>query len=253
MENKIKIFENEEFGSVKTLKEKNGRVVFCGSDIAKALGYRNVSDALIRHCKGIVKHDTLTNGDIQALSFISEGDVYRLVAHSKLPRAAEFESWVFDKILPQINHTGGYVANEDMFIENYLPFLEESYKGLFRLQMMAINQLNERIRHDQPLVDFANQVAGTENVIDMNAMAKLAVEENIPIGRNRLFRWLRENGILMSDNLPYQKFIDSGYFAVKESVFETDSMSKTYQQTFVTGRGQRFIIGRLKNEFGEVK
>ena len=252
MKNKIKIFENEEFGSVRTLKEKNGRVVFCGSEIAKALGYRNVSDALIRHCKGIVKHDTLTNGGIQSLSFISEGDVYRLVAHSKLPRAAEFESWVFDKILPQINHTGGYVANEDMFIENYLPFLEEPYKGLFRLQMMAINQLNERIRHDQPLVEFANQVAGTENVIDMNAMAKLAVEENIPIGRNRLFRWLRENGILMSDNLPYQKFIDRGYFAVKESVFETGTITKTYQQTFVTGRGQRYIIGRLKNEFGEV-
>ena len=75
MKNKIKIFENEEFGSVRTLKEKNGRVVFCGSDIAKALGYRNVSDALIRHCKGIVKHDTLTNGGIQSLSFISEGDV----------------------------------------------------------------------------------------------------------------------------------------------------------------------------------
>lgn len=253
MKNKIKIFENEEFGSVRTLKEKNGRVVFCGSDIAKALGYRNVSDALIRHCKGIVKHDTLTNGGIQSLSFISEGDVYRLVAHSKLPRAAEFESWVFDKILPQINHTGDYVANEDMFIENYLPFLEEPYKGLFRLQMMAINQLNERIRHDQPLVEFANQVAGTENVIDMNAMAKLVVEENIPIGRNRLFRWLRENGILMSDNLPYQKFIDRGYFAVKESVFETGTITKTYQQTFVTGRGQRYIIGRLKNEFGEVK
>lgn len=68
-----------------------------------------------------------------------------------------------------------------MFIENYLPFLEEPYQGLFRLQMMAINQLNERIRHDQPLVEFANQVSNTENLIDMNAMAKLAIEENIPI------------------------------------------------------------------------
>ncbi len=241
MENKIKIFENEEFGSVRTLKEKNGRVVFCGSDIAKALGYRNVSDALIRHCKGIVKHDTLTNGGIQSLSFISEGDVYRLVAHSKLPRAAEFESWVFDKILPQINHTGGYVANEDMFIENYLPFLEEPYKGLFRLQMMAINQLNERIKHDQPLVEFANQVSNTENLIDMNAMAKLAAEENIPIGRNRLFKWLRKNGILISDNLPYQKYVDRGYFSVKETVFETSNMMKTCQQTLVTGKGQQYV------------
>ncbi len=253
MENKIKIFENKEFGSVRTLKEKNGRVVFCGSDIAKALGYRNVSDALIRHCKGIVKHDTLTNGGIQALSFISEGDVYRLVAHSRLPGAAKFESWIFDEVLPTIRRTGGYVANEDMFIENYLPFLEEPYQNLFRLQMVFIDKLNERIRHDQPLVEFANQVSNTENLIDMNAMAKLAVEENIPIGRNRLFSWLRKNGILMSDNLPYQKFIDRGYFAVKETVFEVDSMTRTYQQTLVTGKGQRFIISRLKKEYAEVE
>ncbi len=139
-----------------------------------------------------------------------------------------------------------------MFIENYLPFLDEPYQNLFRLQMMAINQLNERIRHDQPLVEFANQVSDTTNLIDMNAMAKLAVEENIPIGRNRLFKWLRKNGILMSDNLPYQKYIDRGYFAVKETVFETSTMMKTHQQTFVTGKGQSYIIGRLKKDFGEV-
>ena len=251
MENEIKIFENEEFGSMRTLKEENGRVVFCGSDVAKALGYRNVSDVLIRHCKGIVKHDTLTNGGVQALSFISEGDVYRLVAHSRLPSAEKFESWIFDEVLPTIRRTGGYVANEDIFIENYLPFLDEPYRNLFRLQMMAINQLNERIRHDQPLVEFANQVSNTENLIDMNAMAKLAVEEKIPIGRNRLFRWLRENGILMSDNLPYQKYIDRGYFAVKETVFEVDSMTRTYQQTLVTGKGQHFIVGLLKKYYNE--
>ncbi len=251
MENKIKIFENDEFGQIRTLKEESGKVVFCGSDVAKALGYRNVSDALVRHCKGIVKHDTLTNGGVQAISYITEGDVYRLVAHSRLPGAAKFESWIFDEVLPTIRRTGGYVANEDMFIENYLPFLDEPYQNLFRLQMMAINQLNERIRHDQPLVEFANQVSDTTNLIDMNAMAKLAVEENIPIGRNRLFKWLRKNGILMSDNLPYQKYIESGYFEVKESVFETSSMMKTYQQTFVTGKGQRFVIGLLKKHYGK--
>lgn len=108
---------------------------------------------------------------------------------------------------------------------------------------------NERIRHDQPLVEFANQVSNTENLIDMNAMAKLAVEENIPIGRNRLFKWLRKKEILMSDNLPYKKYIDRGYFAVKETVFETGSMTKTYQQTYVTGKGQAFIIGRLRKEW----
>ncbi len=255
MENKIKIFENEEFGRVRTVI-MDGEPWFVGKDVAVILGYSKPRNAIAMHVDCEDKKVAPIQGDLggtQQMIIINESGLYSMILSSKMPKARDFKRWVTSEILPTIRRTGGYVANEDMFIENYLPFLEEPYKGLFRLQMMAINQLNERIKHDQPLVDFANQVAGTENVIDMNAMAKLAVEENIPIGRNRLFRWLRENGILMSDNLPYQKFIDRGYFAVKETVFEADSMTKTHQQTFVTGRGQRFIIGRLKNEFGEVK
>lgn len=250
MENEMQIFECEEFGKVRTFREENGRVVFCGSDVAKALGYRIPKDAVSAHCKGAVKHRLLTNGGYQEVKFVTEGDVYRLVVHSRLPSAEKFERWIFDEVLPTIRRTGGYVANEDMFIENYLPFLDESYQNLFRLQMVAINKLNDRIRHDEPLVEFANQVANTENLIDMNAMAKLAKNKNIPIGRNRLFRWLRKNKILMSGNLPYQRYIDRGYFVVKESVFDTGSMTKTYQQTFVTGKGQQYIISRLKKEFG---
>lgn len=255
MENKIKIFENEEFGKIRTVI-MDGEPWFVGKDVAVILGYSKPRNAIAMHVDCDDKKVAPIQGDLggtQQMTIINESGIYSLIMSSKLSKAKEFKRWITTEVLPTIRRTGGYVADEDMFIENYLPFLEEPYKGLFRLQMMAINQLNERIRHDQPLVDFANQVAGTENVIDMNAMAKLAVEENIPIGRNRLFRWLRENGILMSDNLPYQKFIDRGYFAVKESVFEAGSMTKTYQQTFVTGRGQRYIIGRLKNEFGEVK
>lgn len=252
MENEIKIFENEEFGKVRTLQEDDSRILFCGKDVATALGYRDTVNALKAHCKEdgvVIHHLTDSLGRKQSAKFISEGNLYRLITHSRLPSAEKFESWIFDEVLPTIRRTGGYVANEDMFIENYLPFLEEPYQGLFRLQMMAINQLNERIRHDQPLVEFANQVSNTDNLIDMNAMAKLAVEENIPIGRNRLFKWLRKNGIIMSDNLPYQKYIERGYFSVKESVFETGTMTKTYQQTFVTGKGQQYIISRLKKEF----
>lgn len=255
MENKIKIFENEEFGKIRTVII-NSEPWFVGKDVAVILGYSKPRNAIAMHVDCEDKKVAPIQGDLggtQQMIIINESGLYSLILSSKMPKARDFKRWVTSEILPTIRRTGGYVADEDMFIENYLPFLEEPYKGLFRLQMMAINQLNERIRHNQPLVDFANQVAGTENVIDMNAMAKLAVEENIPIGRNRLFRWLRENGILMLDNLPYQKYIDRGYFAVKESVFEAGSITKTYQQTFVTGRGQQYIIGRLKNEFGEVK
>ena len=250
MEQKIKIFENEEFGSVRTIEE-NGKILFCGSDVAKALGYRRPKDAIIAHCKGAVKRRLLTNGGAQEMKMISEGDVYRLISHSRLPSAEKFESWIFDDVLPTIRRTGGYVANEDMFVDNYLPFLDDAYRNLFRLQMIAINQLNERIRHDKPLVEFANQVSNTNNLIDMNVMAKLAKAENIPVGRNRLFDRLKRMGVLMSNNLPYQQYIDRGYFAVKESVFEVDGMKKTYQQTLVTGKGQHYVINLLKKYYGK--
>ena len=252
MENEIKIFENEEFGKVRTVI-KDGEPWLVGKDVAEILEYSNTRDAISRHIDSEDKTTVVISDSGSSYksktTIINESGFYSLVLSSKMPKAKEFRRWVTSNVLPTIRRTGGYVANEDMFIENYLPFLEEPYQGLFRLQMMAINQLNERIRHDQPLLEFANQVSNSENLIDMNAMAKLAIEENIPIGRNRLFRWLRENEILMSDNLPYQKYIDRGYFAVKESVFETGSMTKTYQQTFVTGKGQQFIIGLLKKEF----
>ena len=104
-------------------------------------------------------------------------------------------NYLTNHVSPTIRRTGGYVGNEEMFIENYLPFLDEPYQNLFRLQMMAINQLNERIRHDHPLVEFANQVSNTNNLIDMNVMAKLARAENIPVGRNKLYGWLKRKGV----------------------------------------------------------
>ena len=250
MDNMVKTFVNEEFGSVRTIEE-NGKILFCGSDVAKALGYRRPKDAINAHCKGAVKRRLLTNGGAQEMKMISEGDVYRLISHSRLPSAEKFESWIFDDVLPTIRRTGGYVTNEEMFIENYLPFLDEPYKNLFRLQMTFISKLNERIRNDKPLVDFALHVADSDDLIDMNAMAKLAADEHFKIGRTRLFRWLKYMGVLMANNLPYQQFIDRGYFAVKESVFEVDGMKKTYQQTLVTGKGQRFVINLLKKYYGK--
>ena len=253
MENKIKIFENEEFGKVRTVV-KNGEPWWILKDICRVLEMKANSAGEVAKRLDKDEYDSIgltdSLGRKQKTYAVNESGLYSILVRSDKPKAKPFRKWITSEVIPTIRRTGGYVANEDMFIENYLPFLDEPYQNLFRLQMMAIGKLNERIRHDEPLVEFANQVSNTDNLIDMNAMAKLAVEENIPIGRNRLFRWLRENEILMSGNLPYQKYIDRGYFAVKESVFETPTMTKTYQQTFVTGKGQAYIIGRLKKEFG---
>lgn len=199
---KIKIFENKEFGSVRTVIT-DGEPWFVGKDVAVILGYSKPRNAIAAHVDCEDKKGALIQGDLggtQKMTVINESGLYSLILSSKMPKARDFKRWVTSEILPIIRRTGGYVADEDMFIENYLPFLDEPYRNLFRLQMMAINQLNERIRHDQPLVEFANQVSNTENLIDMNAMAKLAVQKNIPIGRNRLFRWLRENGHKTADS-----------------------------------------------------
>ena len=254
MEQMIKIFENEEFGKVRTVI-KDGEPWLVGKDVAVILGYAKPENAIAAHVDSEDKTTTLIQGTgsnyKSKTTIINESGFYSLVLSSKMPRAKEFKRWVTATILPTLRRTGGYVSNEEVFMENYLPFLDEPYRNLFRLQMMAINQLNERIRHDQPLVEFANQVAGTENLIDMNAMAKLARAENIPVGRNKLYGWLKSKGVLMANNLPYQQFIDRGYFAVKESVFEIPTMTKTYQQTFVTGKGQGFVINLLKKYYGK--
>ena len=106
----MQIFQNEEFGQVRVIQEE-GKYLFCGADVAKALGYARPSKAIIDHCKGVLKRDTLTNGGIQALSYISEGDVYRLIVHSKLPSAERFEQWVYDDVLPSIRKHGAYMTD----------------------------------------------------------------------------------------------------------------------------------------------
>lgn len=105
--NELQIFNSEEFGDIRTI-EINGKPYFVGTDVAKALGYNNPRDAVSRHCKGVVKHDTPTSSGVQLMSYINEGDLYRLIMKSKLPSAEKFEAWVMDEVLPTIRKTGSY-------------------------------------------------------------------------------------------------------------------------------------------------
>lgn len=117
---KTEVFTNPEFGSVRTA-EINGKIHFCGSDVAKALGYSNPRDAILKHCRYVAKCDTphpQSKGKTIEMSFIPEGDVYRLIVSSKLPTAQKFESWVFDEVLPSIRHTGSYSAVPNKDLEN---------------------------------------------------------------------------------------------------------------------------------------
>jgi len=252
--NEVVIFNNPEFGSVRTLCI-NGEPWLVGKDVAKILGYNEPHKAIARHVDKDdgMKHPAIDSiGRTQQVTVINESGFYSLVLSSKLPIARKFKRWVTSEVLPMIRKTGGYVANEDMFVETYLPFADEQIKQLFRIQCRVINQLNERIRQDASKVKFADHVSDSTNLIDVNKMAKLCADHGIRIGRNRLFSWLRSRRILMSGNIPYQEYIENGYFRVKETVVECDGQRRTYQQTFVTGKGQQYILSRLMREYGGV-
>lgn len=107
--NDLQIFNNPHFGEVRTITE-DGKTLFCGNDVATALGYKRPKDAIAAHCKGAVIRRLLTNGGEQDMKFIPEGDIYRLAARSELPGADDFERWIFDEVLPRIRKEGGYIA-----------------------------------------------------------------------------------------------------------------------------------------------
>ncbi|WP_295090141.1 phage antirepressor [Ruminococcus sp.] len=251
--NEIMIFNNPEFGSVRTVCI-DGEPWLVGKDVADILEYRNGSRDINRHVDADDRRKIMIYDGNQRreIIVINESGLYSLVLSSKMLTAKKFKRWVTSEVLPTIRKTGGYVANEDVFVETYLPFADEPIKQLFRIQCRVINQLNERIRKDEPKVKFADHVSDSTNLIDVNKMAKLCADHGIRIGRNRLFAWMRTRGILMGGNIPYQEYIDNGYFRVKESVYESNGQTKTYQQTFVTGKGQQYILSRLMREYGGV-
>lgn len=243
----LEIFKNEEFGEVRTVMIDD-KPYFVANDIASALGYKRPADAVSAHCKGSVKYRYLTNGGQQEVKIIPEGDVYRLIIKSKLPNAQKFESWVMDEVLPTIRKHGAYMTEQTIEKALTSPDFLIQLATQLKQEQEARKLAEQTIEKQKHLVEFANKVSGSYNVIDMGRMAKLLKDEHINIGRNRLFQWLRQKEILMTNNIPYQRYIDAGYFQVKESTYETPFGTKTQQTTYVTGKGQLYITEKLRTE-----
>lgn len=251
MNNEMRIFQNPEFGTVRTVMI-DGEPWFVGKDIAIALGYRNPQKALRDHvdAEDTTVNDSFTVHGTKAV-LINESGLYSLILSSRLPNAKRFKHWITSEVLPSLRKTGGYVMDDEYFIKRYAPNADEQSAAFLRLTLGTIMQLNRQIEENQPKVEFANQVAESVSLIDMNRMAKLAADHGIRIGSVRLFRWLRKKGILMSNNLPYQEYIERGYFVVKEGTYERDHEIHAYSKTLVTGKGQLYLISRLREEYAE--
>lgn len=252
MENNIQVFNNKEFGEVRVIEE-NGKPLFCGNDVAKALGYSNAPDAMRRHCRAIVKRDTPISGKMQEINYIPEGDVYRLITHSKLPAAERFESWVFDTVLPSIRKTGGYIQGEESMSDDDLiaRALVMAQKKI-ELREQQLKEKDAQLELQKPKVDFADHVTDSDNAIDMGTFAKYAQKQGITMGRNTLFKWLRDQGVLMDNNVPYQRYLNAGWFKVIENIYNTGSGQYTNPKTLVTGKGQVALINYIRKHYKEI-
>ncbi len=158
--NNLKIFENKEFGQVRTLTI-NDKPYFVASDIAKALGYKDTINAIKQHCRWVAKHHIPhpQNADkTLEVNVIPEGDMYRLITNSELPTAEKFETWVFDEVLPSIRQTGGYVNNDDLFVNTYLQFADDLTKELFKNTLQTVRLQNQKILEQQKDIEHKEDV-----------------------------------------------------------------------------------------------
>lgn len=212
----MEIFKNPEFGSIRTF-EQDGKVLFCGKDVAEALGYRRTADAITAHCKGVCVLPTPSNGGIQRMKFISEGDVYRLIAHSRLPSAERFERWVFDEVLPSIRKHGAYITKEKLWE------VATSPEALLKLCTELLNerQKNAELTAANALLEhkaaYFDAFVGTGYNTNLRVTAK---ELDVP--ERKFIRFLLTKGFVYRSPsgsiLPYSTSCKAGLFCVKEYI-----------------------------------
>ncbi len=230
----LKIFEHPKFGNIRTVTE-DGKTLFCGKDVAAALGYSDPKKAIARHCKGGTKRPLPTNGGEQEAVFIPEGDIYRLAAKSELPGAEEFESWIFDEVLPSIRRTGGYIAGADNMTPEELmaKALTVAQKTLAdrEARLAAVTVENQIMK---PKADYFDELVDRNLLTNFRETAKqLEVKERdfIQFLLNKKYIYRDKRGKLM----PYADK-NNGLFEVKECFNEKTQWSGT--QTLVTPKGR---------------
>lgn len=222
--NQIEIFNSPEFGSIRTL-EQNGKVLFCGTDVATALGYTNPRKAVRDHTRGGTKcsigvqtgkkADGSPAVQMVEMLFIPEGDLYRLIAHSKLPSAERFEQWVFDEVLPAIRKHGAYLTKEKLWE------IATSPEALIKLcsELLAEREENASLREENALLE--SKAAFYDLFIDLNHSTNLrTTAKELLVPEHRFVRFLLEKRFVYrtaaGNVLPYAKPANEGLFCVKD-------------------------------------
>lgn len=241
--NELMIFNNPEFGEIRTIEE-NGKVLFCAKDVAEALGYKDTTNAIKQHCKGVVKrhlpHPQSSSKKLE-MNFLPEGDIYRLAAKSELPGAERFESWIFDEVLPSIRRHGAYltpetleaaILNPDTMIKLCTALKDEQDK---RKALEAANSaLTVENQIMAPKADYFDELVDRNLLTNFRETAK-----QLGVGPKAFISFLLERKYIYRDKrgklLPYEEK-NNGLFEVKECFNEKTQWSGT--QTFVTPKGR---------------
>ena len=157
MENKLQVFKNEEFGEIRVV-EIDGEPYFVGKDVASVLGYSNPQKAIRDHIDEEDKtlNELFTVNGTKGI-LINESGLYSLILSSKLPTAKKFKRWVTSEVLPTIRKTGGYVNDEDLFINTYFPFADDNTKSIFKSTLETVRKQNEIIASQKKTIENQNQ------------------------------------------------------------------------------------------------
>lgn len=267
--NKLKIFENEEFGQLSVIV-KNNKEYIEAIEVATILGYSNPRDAINRHCDkdgvvfsdvGVVtgfRKDNSKAFQVVTKKFIDEGNLYRLIIKSKLPSAKRFEKWIMDEVLPSIRSYGTYMSEEviNKTLDNPDFIIEMATKLKYEREQRILLQekaehLEASITIDKPYTNFGKSIATSSDAITIGQFAKVLNNNNINIGRNRLFSILRENGYLIKcgkdKNMPKQVYVKQGLFQVSEQIVRTVEGELLTATTLMTGKGQMYFLDLLSN------
>lgn len=246
--NNLEIFENPEFGSVRTIVISN-EPWFVGKDVANILEYQNGSRDINRHVDSEDRQKAMVfdgNQDKETI-LINESGLYSLILSSKLPKAKQFKHWVTGEVLPTIRKHGGYLTQEKMEEALLNPDVLIKLATQLKSEREARKQAESLNEQNKPKVLFADSVSVADDAILIGALAKLIKQNGVDIGQNRLFQKLRDMGYLIKSgqdkNMPTQRAMNMKLFRVKErTVGNPDGSVRTTRTTLVTGKGQIYFI-----------
>ena len=249
MEN-VRIYQKEGFGELRVIQIQN-ELWFVAADVCRILEHSNSRMAVERlddDEKGV--SSIYTPGGTQEMSIVSESGLYSLVLGSRKPEAKAFKRWITHDVIPSIRKTGGYVSNDDLFIQTYLPGLGDAEKEIFKTTLSALRNANDKIAMDAPKVRLADSITAGKGTILVSDLAKLLRQNGVIIGRDRLFEKLRSEGYLCTAagqrNHPTQRSMELGLFEVSESVWrDSDGNEHNSFTTKVTGKGQQYFLSRF--------